>query len=133
MTVQEIRDLVGIPERASDYYDKETLPQCKIHTETDNFIVFIWRKGYYGPAGDWTLIKIYVVHKTSKKWCHLVELDQTWGGTWWRIEKVKDNGGHVDLTISAHCKSTYGTVIDYDNCMFTVMVHPSKLVPAKIK
>ncbi|MCX6744843.1 MAG: hypothetical protein NTX82_04940 [Candidatus Parcubacteria bacterium] len=132
MNVKMIRDLVQIPEIAQDYYNRETLPQCKIHKETKNFIVFIWYKGYYGPAGDWSLVRIYVVHKSTKKWCHLVELDQTWGGTWYKIENTDDQGDHLDLVINAHCKSTYETVTDYTNSLFTVMVHPEKLIPARI-
>ncbi len=124
--VKGVRDLVGIPERAADYYDKETIPQCWIQEETENFIVFIWRKGYYGPAGDWTLIRIYVVHKPSKKWCHLVELDQTWGGTWYKFDGIEDYGGYLDLTISAHCKSSYGTVTDYDRDIFEARVSESQ-------
>ena len=132
MTVKRIRDLVGIPEIARDYYDRETLPQCEIHKETKNFIVFIWHKGYYGPAGDWTLVRIYVVHKTTKKWCYLLELDQTWGGTWWKIEQIDDYGDHLDLVISAHCKSTYENVTDYNKSLFTAILHPEKLIPSRI-
>lgn len=127
-TVKEIRDLVKIPETAADYYGKETLPQCKIHSETENFIVFIWYKGYFGPAGDWSLVRIYAVHKSSQKWCQVVELDQTWGGTWWKIENIEDHDDHLNLTISAHCKSTYETVTDYDREIFEVRVSDSEML-----
>lgn len=118
MNVKTIRDLVGIPVKASDYYNKETLPQCKIHTETDNFIVFLWNKGYYGQGGDCSYVWIYIVHKQSQKWCKLIELDQTMGGTSYRFDEIKDIGKALDVMISGHCEGDYTTTVDYDRDIF---------------
>jgi hypothetical protein len=118
MKVQSIHKLVGIPETASDYYDKKTLPQCKIHLETHNFVVFLWNRGYYGAGGDCSYTRVYIVHPESQEWCELIELDQTWGDAWYKFDEIQDQGDYLEVKISGHCHGDYTATVDYDRDIF---------------